>query len=154
MLFTYLKIVHVISASLLLGLSLAMGLYVLFANLQHNLTIIIHATRQFIWLNIYVIGIASIIQLITGFLMAYVKGYVLSQFWGIVSFVGYGIAGFCWLPIIFLQMKCHDLAIDAQVCNIALSKIYYQYLIAWVVLGLLAVFSIITVFYFMVYRSI
>lgn len=86
------------------------ALYMLLANLQKDLTVTAHATAQVVRADGLFTGLSGIIQPLTGFAMIYLKGHALDSFWVWGSIVGYAIAGLCWLPVVYLQIQCRNIA--------------------------------------------
>jgi uncharacterized membrane protein len=144
-----LKIVHIITASILFGTGLGTAIYMLYANLLKNIPIIALATRRVVTADWLFTGISGVLQPITGIAMLYLKGYKLTNAWAMAVFTGYSIAAVCWFIVVYLQIRCRDLAIAAVKTNTALPKQYQQYFIAWVILGFPAFLSLIVIFYLM-----
>jgi uncharacterized membrane protein len=144
-----LKIVHIITASVLFGTGLGTAIYMLYANMLKNIPIIALATRRVVTADWLFTGISGVLQPITGIAMLYMKGYKLTNAWAIAVFTCYCIAAVCWFIVVYLQIRCRDLAIAALKSNTALPKKYQQYFVAWVILGFPAFLSLILIFYLM-----
>ena len=69
-----------------------------------------------------------------------------------LSLVLYVVAGACWLPVVWMQYRMRDLAQAAADANTPLPAVYFRYLRAWVLLGIVAFAALTIVFYFMVTR--
>ena len=149
-----LKIIHVLSAAILFGTGLGTAFYMLYVNAQKDITLIAQATKQVVFADWLFTGSSGIIQAATGFIMIYLKGYSFSLPWVWGSILGYCIAGACWLPVVYLQMRCRDLAFKSIEKQTALPKRYYFYFKTWVILGVPAFLSLVVVFYLMVNKPI
>lgn len=150
--FNWIKVIHVLGASALFGVNLTVTFYALLTAFEKDHQQITSFSKQVVIISLCFIGVALFIQPISGFAMAYLKGYVLTSLWGVGSFAGYGIVAVLWLPILFLQLKCRELAITATNTDQTLSKNYFQYLWTWIFLSLCALASMSAVFYLMANR--
>jgi uncharacterized membrane protein len=68
-------------------------------------------------------------------------------YWSMVLFV---LAALCWLPVVRLQMRLRDIAVDAAVHERPLPRAYARTLGAWTALGVPALMSFLAIFYLMV----
>ncbi|MHB1949378.1 MAG: DUF2269 family protein [Gammaproteobacteria bacterium] len=149
MLYAWIKIIHIISASVLFGTGLGTAFYMFYANLQNDVKLIAKATTEVVIADWLFTLTSGIIQAITGFILIYLKGYSLLSFWVLGSILGYVIAGACWVPVVWLQMRCRDLAILASANNSSLPDEYKKYYRIWWLLGIPAFISLVIVFYLM-----
>ncbi len=149
MLYIILKIIHIMSASVLFGTGMGTALYMLIVNFSNNIERIAKATRQVVKADWLFTTPSGIIQAITGFAMIYIKSYSLTAFWVMGSIAGYLIAGACWLPVVWLQIQCRNLALDALEHKQALPARYYRYYKIWYLLGIPAFLALIVVYYLM-----
>lgn len=124
----------------------------IFLNKQKNIKLIADATNQVVFADLLFTGTSGIIQGITGLSMVYLKGYSLLSIWVFGSILGYLIAGACWLPVVWLQIRCRDLAYAALKFNETLPPIYYRYFKLWWLLAIPAFLALILVFYLMTNR--
>ena len=150
MLFYMIKIIHVISSAVLFGTGLGTAFYMLLVNQQKNCALIAQATKQVVFVDWVFTGSSAVIQFITGIFLVGLKGYSPMAPWLLISVLGYVIAGACWIPVVYLQIRCRDLAFDAVKNNTPLTKKYYRYYRIWWILGIPAFLSLLVVFYFMV----
>ncbi len=147
--YDWIKILHIISASVLFGTGLGTAFYMFYVNRQKNIELIAQATAVVVIADWLFTATSGVIQAVTGFTLVYLKGYSWLNFWIWGSIIGYAIAGICWLPVVWLQMRCRDLAIDAHTNKTALSHQYQQYFRLWCLLGIPAFIALIIVFYLM-----
>lgn len=149
MLYEWIKITHIISASVLYGTGLGTAFYMFYVNLQNDVKLIAKATAEVVIADWLFTLTSGIVQAVTGFILVYMKGYSLLSFWVLGSILGYVIAGVCWVPVVWLQMRCRDLAIFASANNISLPDEYKKYFRIWWLLGIPAFISLVGVFYLM-----
>ena len=150
--YNWLKIIHVISSIVLFGTGLGTAIYMLLVNFQKDVELIAKATAQVVFIDFWFTGISGIVQPITGFAMVYLYKYPLFSFWIVGSVTGYLIAGICWFIVVWLQIRCRDLAIDAFNKNTPLPKSYHKCFKTWWILGIPAFISLMFVFYLMTNR--
>jgi uncharacterized membrane protein len=91
-----------------------------------------------------------IIQPLTGFYLIHLAGYPLTSRWIMWTIALYLLAGACWLPVVWLQIRMRGFAQDAVKAGTELPPIYWRYLRYWVLLGIPAFFALVVVFYLMV----
>jgi uncharacterized membrane protein len=93
---------------------------------------------------------AVVLQPVTGIALALMTGYPLSTPWLVLSMVLYGLVGSCWLPVVWLQMRMRDLAVDATYSGQPLPLLYEIYYRRWFILGWPAFIGVLIIFYLMV----
>ncbi len=150
MLYAWIKILHIMSAAVLFGTGLGTAFYMFYVNQQNNALLIAKATSAVVIADWFFTATSGVVQAITGFSLVYLKGYSLLSLWVLGSILGYIVAGVCWLPVVWLQMKCRDLAFSAAVNKTPLSREYQRYFKIWSLLGIPAFLALIAVFYLMV----
>lgn len=148
-LYNTVKIAHIISSSLLFGTGIGSTFYLLWVNCQKDIAYLAKTSSQVVKSDWLFVGIAALLQPLTGFLMIYVKGDTLASHWWVVTLLGYAIAGICWFSVIYLQMKCRDMAISANDMNTVLNDGYLRYFIWRCIFSLLTFISLMVVFYYM-----
>ena len=149
MLFNLIEVVHVIGAAVLFGTGIGTALYMVMANRTKNVAIIAKAAANVVNADWIFTGTAAIIQPITGLAMVYLKGYSLMAFWVWGSIVGYIIAGLFWLPVVYMQIRLRDMAVQALEGNLPLPRQYYRIFRYWMLCGFPAFSSLVVVFFLM-----
>lgn len=145
--FYWVKIIHVVSAALLFGVGLATAVY--YVVMQQTLQDKINVNKQVGYADWFFTAIAGIIQPITGFTLIYLKNYPLTTMWWVIVLAGFGLAGICWFPAVYLRGQCLQLAQTAVTENTALSREYYRYFYWRCGLSTIAFLLLMIVFYFM-----
>ncbi|WP_392536434.1 DUF2269 family protein [Legionella sp. 227] len=149
MLYFWLKFIHVISSTILFGTGIGTACTMLYGH-QTGKTEVIAATTRYVVLADWIFtGTSGFIQPLTGFWMVYLAGYAWTSLWVMGSIIGYLIAAFCWFPVVYLQIKMRDFAVEAAQNNMPLPPIYFRYFKYWFCLGWPAFISLIIVFYLM-----
>jgi len=97
---------------------------------------------------------AVVLQPVTGIAQALMAGYPLSTPWLVLSMVLYGLVGCCWLPVVWLQIRMRDLAVEATHRGRPLPVLYDIYYRRWFMLGWPAFIGVLIIFYLMVAKPV
>ena len=154
MLYLWLKFIHIINSTVLFGTGIATACTMLYSHRTQNTQIIAATTRYVVLADWVFTASSGIIQPITGFWMVYLAGYSWTSLWIIGSIIGYLIAIFCWLPVVYLQIKMRDVATKAEQNKSDLPPVYFRYFNYWFCLGWPAFISLMIVFYLMTTKPI
>ena len=154
MLYLDVKLIHILSSTILFGTGLGTACNLYFAHKTRDVYLIAKTARYVVLVDWIFTGTSGVIQPLTGFWMVYLNGYSFTTLWVMGSIIGYLIAGMCWLPVVFLQIKMRDLAEAANSTKTALPDMYYHYYRLWFWLGWPAFISLIIVFYLMTNKPI
>lgn len=149
MLYFWLKFIHVLSSTILFGTGIGTACTMLYGHQTKNVKVIAATTRYVVLADWIFTGTSGFIQPLTGLWMVYLVGYPWTSLWIMGSIIGYLIAACCWFPVVYLQIKMRDFALDADQNNNPLPPIYYRYFKYWFYLGWPAFISLIIVFYLM-----
>ena len=90
-----------------------------------------------------------LLQPATGLAMVHLAGFPLSTPWIAASLVLYAVAGLCWLPVVWLQIRMRALAQQAVEADTPLPDHYWRYARWWEWLGYPAFAAMVVVFYLM-----
>ena len=148
--YTIVKWLHILSSTLLFGTGLGTAFFMFCANRSRNIQAIAIVTRYVAIADWTFTTPSVIFQPASGFYLAIKAGYPLMSGWILWSFMLYLLAGACWLPVVWLQLRLRDMAATAARDNTALPDRYWRYERIWTLLGIPAFFSLIIVFYLMV----
>jgi uncharacterized membrane protein len=95
---------------------------------------------------------AVVAQPITGIWLAWSIGYSLMEGWLLLSIVLYFITGAFWLPVVWMQMRLRDLAIEAAHTNKPLPPMYHRLFWWWFAFGFPAFGAVLGIFWLMIAR--
>ena len=152
MLYFMLKLIHIISSTLLFGTGLGSAFYLYRANLTGNLQAMRFATKNVVLADFIFTTPAVIIQPLTGFAMIYLVGYPLTSNWIIASLLLYVVVGLCWIPVVSIQMRLLTLLNSALDSNTELPAEYHRLYKRWLILGWPAFIGVVVIFYLMVFK--
>lgn len=154
MLYIWLKLIHILSSTILFGTGIGTASVMLYGHYTKNPYIIAAITKYVVIADWIFTTPAIFIQPITGLYMVWLAGYSLSSLWLITSMIGYLIALICWLPVVYLQIKLRDLANITYLYKKTLPAIYYKLFRYWFILGWPALFSFLMIFYLMTFKPL
>jgi uncharacterized membrane protein len=144
------KWLHILSSTFLFGTGIGSAWYMLFANISRDVRAIAVVSKYVVIADVVFTATTAIVQPLTGFYLIHLAGYPLHSRWIMWSLVLYVIAGACWLPVVWLQMRLRDLAQEAAGTGNALPPRYWHYFRIWVALGIPAFFAFVVIFWLMV----
>lgn len=143
------KWLHIVSSTLLFGTGIGSAFYLLFASLSRDVRAIAVVSRHVVRADWLFTATTVVFQPLSGFYLAHLAGFPLNSRWIVWSVVLYLVAGACWLPVVWLQMRMRDMAQASARDGLALPALYWRYLRIWAALGVPAFFALIIVFYLM-----
>jgi uncharacterized membrane protein len=147
-----LKLLHILSATLLLGTGLGSAFYLWRAHRSGEVAAIAAVSRQVVLADWWFTLPAVIVQPLTGLWLMQLAGYRLTDSWLGLALVAYCLAGACWLPVLWLQRRIRDLAAAAQASGAPLPENYRHYMRIWFALGWPAFLAVLAAFFLMVVK--
>jgi uncharacterized membrane protein len=147
-----LKWLHILSSVLLVGTGFGSAFYLYFTHRTRNVQAISEVARLVVKADFWFTTPAIIIQPLTGYVMMSMTGYTFSQTWLAWTLAFYVLAGICWLPVVWLQLRMRDMAAVAVSSNDLLPNQYWQYARYWEWLGYPAFIAMLAVYWLMVFK--
>jgi len=144
------KTLHVVSSTILFGTGIGSAFYMLLASVQPDTRIAHFVIRRVVIADWLFTTPAVIVQPATGLYLMHLAGFPLSSTWLALSIALYVVAGACWLPVVWLQIRMRELAADAAARGAPMPAAFRKYLRIWVALGIPAFVALVVVFYLMV----
>ena len=145
-----LKWLHVLSSTLLFGTGLGSAYYMFFASLTRDPRTIANTVGYVVLADWIFTTTTIVFQPLSGWRMAHLAGLPLTTPWILWSLVLYVLAGVCWLPVVWMQIRMREMARAAVRDGTPMPEGYYRYLKVWVALGIPAFFSLVVVFWLMI----
>lgn len=146
------KAIHILSSTLLFGTGLGSAFYKWMADRSGDLHTISKTNRSVVIADWVFTTPTVIIQPITGLWLLNIMGIPMSEPWLIVALVLYGIAGGCWLPVVWLQIRMRDIATEALIQKKPLNDQYHRYAQIWFWLGIPAFTAVVIIYFLMVFK--
>jgi uncharacterized membrane protein len=149
---TYLvvKWLHIISSVLMVGTGLGSAFYMFFANRSGSLPAQAVVSRLVVRADWCFTTPTVLIQPASGLLLAHMAGWPLTTPWLALSLGLYALAGACWLPVVWLQLRMAAMAQQAVEHQTALPPLYGHYARWWEALGYPAFAAMAVIFFLMV----
>lgn len=154
MTYTTLKTFHILSMVLLFGTGLGSAFYKWMADRTGNVAHIAITNRHVVLADWIFTTPTVIFQPISGMLMANIVDLPLSTPWIASSLFLFVLAGICWLPVVWLQIRMQKIATIAVAHQSPLPAIYWQMARWWFWLGVPAFASMVLVIALMVFKHI
>jgi uncharacterized membrane protein len=145
-----LKAIHIVSSTVLFGTGLGTAFFKWAVDRSRNVPAIRVVSERVVLADWLFTSPAIIVQAVTGVALAKLMGYSLTHGWVAYAIGLYCVAGLCWLPVVWLQMRMRDLARDSDSHGKPLASTYWIYARVWFWLGVPAFLSLVVVFWLMV----
>lgn len=150
--YLWLKLIHILSATILFGTGIGSAFYMFMANRRKDIAGIYFATRHVVIADWLFTTPSVIVQLATGLALADALGLPLTEGWVFWSLILYFFAGACWVPVVWMQIKMRDMAKHALDTGTALPDRYWRFDLWWITLGALAFPAVVAVIALMVMK--
>jgi len=85
--------------------------------------------------------------------MVSMSGYAYTENWLMMSYALFVLAGICWLPVVWLQMRMASMACGAAQNGHDLPEKYWCYTWWWAALGMIAFPAMLVIFALMVFKA-
>jgi uncharacterized membrane protein len=145
-----LKWLHVLSSVVLVGTGFGSAFYMFFANRSGSVAAQAVVTRLVVRADWWFTTPAAIFQPLSGLWLAHLAGWPWSTPWLVLALGLYLLAGACWLPVLWLQLRMAEMAAIAARDATPLPLLYWRYARRWETLGYPAFVAMLLVFYLMV----
>lgn len=152
---TYLliKTLHVLSSVLLVGTGFGSAFYLFFANRTGSVQVIATVSRLVVRADWWFTTPAIVFQPLSGFWLAHTAGWGWSTPWVVASIILYMIAGLCWLPVVWIQIRMRQIAAESvEQGRVTLPLAYWRYARTWEYLGYPAFLAMIVVYFLMILK--
>ena len=150
--FEFLKFLHIIGACVLLGTGAGIAFFMLMSNLRGTVTQIAHTAGIVVTADFIFTATAVIVQPVTGYLLAREIGWPLSEPWIVISLALYVLVGLFWLPVVWIQMQLHSMAVKAANTATALPDRYHRLYRIWLICGFPAFAAVMAILWLMITR--
>lgn len=137
MLYLCLKYLHVIAAIFLFGFGMGSYLYLIAASRTANPQVIAHVARMVVRFDTWITTPAGFVQIITGYGLLRLSGLPISTDWILTSLIIFVCVGALWLPVLLLQKRLCQMAVQAGEAGAVLDVRYANVYRAWFWMGVL-----------------
>lgn len=143
------KTLHILSSVLMVGTGFGSAFYLYFTNRSNSVPAISTVTKLIVRADWWFTTPAVIFQPLSGLWLAYYVGWSWDTSWILLSLILFAVAGICWIPAVWLQLRMADLARSAETSGGLLPPSYWRYAKLWEWMGYLAFPAMLVVFYLM-----
>jgi uncharacterized membrane protein len=144
-LYSWIKLLHILSSTLLFGTGLGTAFFMLRAHLSGNAEAMKITTRNAVLADWLFTTPSVIVQLATGLWLTWQLGIPFSSAWFVAVLLLFVLVGACWLPVVWIQLRIRKI-IDAggglDDCR-SLMRVWFS-------LGVSAFAGVLVLFYLMV----
>ena len=146
-LYLAIKLLHVLSATILFGTGLGTAFFMYKAYRSRNIEAMRVTTSHVVMADWFFTTPAVVVQLLTGLWLTLHLGISVGSVWFIIVIGLFALIGACWLPVVWIQIRVRNMLSDsATVGDIR------KLMTAWVLLGIPAFLCVIVLFALMVYK--
>ncbi len=149
-----LKWLHVLSSTVLFGTGIGSAFYLLVATLGRDARTVAAVGGYVVWADALFTMTTAVLQPLTGWAMVRSADMGWDQPWLQWSVALYVLAIACWLPVVWIQVQLRDEARRCAQAGEALSRAYWRRFTGWVLLGVVAFFAFLLVFWLMVAKRL
>lgn len=147
-----LKTLHILSAILLFGTGLGSAFYKFFTDRSGNVAAIAVTNRLVVLADWLFTTPTVIVQPFTGYWMLRLAGWSLNTPWIIAGTALYLLAGACWLPVVWLQIRMARASTAAARDHTTLPTSYRHWARLWFWLGVPAFTAMVLTVTVMVFK--
>jgi uncharacterized membrane protein len=147
-----LRFVHILGAMVLFGTGLGIAFFMWMAHRTRDSAHIARTARTVVIADAVFTATAVVAQPLSGAALVHVIGYSWQERWIVVSLALYVVAGLCWLPVVWIQMRLRDLAADAAARGENLPERYDRLFRLWFWLGWPAFLSAMAILSLMLWK--
>ncbi len=142
------KLIHIVSATLLFGTGLGSAFYMFMAYRSGNMIVMAATNRMVVVADFLFTTPTVIIQLISGLYLLNYLGLAWTSPWSLSVFALYAFVGACWLPVVGLQIWLRNRAQQLEKPD---AQYRYRMKI-WTLLGMVAFPAVVLLYALMVYK--
>lgn len=146
------KTIHILSATVLFGTGLGIAFFFFCANRGEDIAARFFAARITVLMDFAFTLPAVILQPLTGFWLMHQANYEWKEPWLAGTFIIYLIAGLCWVPVVWIQIKLKTILQNCMKANAPLPADYHRLYRWWFMLGLPAFTGLVAAFFLMVIK--
>jgi len=148
------KWLHILSATFMFGTGFGTAFYMFVTNRSGNVQAIAVVTRSVARADWWFTTPTVLFQPLSGLWMIHEAGFSMEVSWIQWSLALYALAGICWLPVVWLQLRMRDMAQTAARENTPLPARYWRYERVWTLLGIPAFGGLLVIYWLMVNKPV
>lgn len=143
--YLWIKLVHIVSATVLFGTGMGTAFFMLKAYLSNSDAAMLVTSKNVVQADWLFTTPAVVVQLLTGVWLTNSLSISFSSFWFVAVISLYALVGACWIPVVWIQIRVSRLLQEG-----ADRDSYRNLMRVWIALGAPAFASVLALFYLMV----
>lgn len=144
-----LRLAHVIGATVLFGTGAGIAFFMVMARRTANPALIAHVAGTVVIADTIFTATAAIIQPVTGYFLARIIGWPLTEGWIALSLGLYVFTGIFWLPVVWIQIQLRNIARDCAATGQTLPAQWFRLYRIWFACGFPAFFAVVGIIWLM-----
>jgi len=144
------KWLHILSSTLLFGLGLGTAFHFFMVSRSRDARAIAAMAHSMVLADWLFTTTTIVFQPLSGLYLMSLMNLPMTAPWIVWSVALYLLAGACWLPVVWIQMRMRRLAYTAVEQGRELGPDFWHLRRIWIALGIPAFLSLVIVFYLMV----
>lgn len=149
-----LKWIHILSSTILFGAGVGSAFHLFAATLRRRTPGVATGTRNVVLADWMLTTPTAILQPATGLWLMHEMRVSYSTPWVAWSIGLYVVAIACWIPVVWMQIRMRDIAVQAEAAGHPLPLAYDRLFHKWVVLGIAAFVAFLLIFWLMVVKKL
>jgi uncharacterized membrane protein len=150
MLYFFLKFLHIVGATVLLGTGAGIAFFMLLAHRTGDIRVIAGVLRIVVIADFVFTASAVVFQPLTGAWLAHIGGFPLFCGWIGWSLGLYLLTGAFWLPVVWMQIRMRNIAAEAVRTKTELPRGYHRLFRYWFACGFPAFGAVIAILWLMI----
>ena len=149
-LYFLIKTLHILSAAVLFGTGLGIAFFMLRGRFDDHPAARFFAARNTVLADYLFTAPAVLVQPASGLWLILNGGYRWDESWLLASYGFYALAGACWLPVVWIQIRLKKMAAASMMSGSPPPPAFDRLLRVWFVLGWPAFLGLVVVYFLMV----
>ena len=146
--YLWIKLVHIVSATVLFGTGIGIAFFMLKAYLSGSKEAMLETSKSVVLADWVFTTPAVVVQLLTGLWLAKHLSISFTSTWFLTVISLYAFVGACWIPVVWIQIRIrHQLQRGASLDSCR------KLMRVWMALGLPAFTGVLLLFYLMVAKT-
>ena len=146
--YLWIKLVHILSATILFGTGLGIAFFMLRAHLSGSREAMTIVVRSVVMADWVFTAPAVVVQLLSGLWLTRYLGISHDSTWFFSVIFLFSFVGVCWVPVVWIQIR-----IQRILANGGDRNDYHRLFITWTVLGTLAFSGVLLLLALMVSKT-
>lgn len=141
---------HVIGAAVLFGTGAGIAFFMVMSQRGKDPKTIAHVAGTVVIADTIFTATAAVAQPITGYVLARMQGWPLTEGWVMWALILYVVVGVFWLPVVWIQIQLRNMARDATLRGAELPDRYHRLYRVWFAFGFPAFAAVMAILWLMI----